>query len=291
MKEIIYDSNFSKQHYIDIGFSEEKIGVGNEYNQALPNNMQARRKQYGLKHYVSATIHAAMGDTLPYMATTISNNDPNFNLWDKGQLIVILSRTKVAKNSIFVGPKTETLNAFRQLLTTRTQWTDYIEEVLELITLNSESNDSDIPSTRVMTPELYPFRISDFSLPTDESGYVYMLVSIRHPDFAYIGTTKCLRSRLVLHNSGVGAIETAPAHLRPFGLYAYVCGFGGQRSDLRYNIETRWKQECNFLKERGIEDPRMWAKSVTRVISHISNRPNSYGAIENELTLVCLFED
>ena len=57
-----------------------------------------------------------MGDTLNQMATSISTKDCNFELWDKGQLVVILSRTKFAKDSIFVGSKEETLTAFRQLL-------------------------------------------------------------------------------------------------------------------------------------------------------------------------------
>ena len=95
---------------------EQRVGIANEYTQSLSHNLQGRRKQYGLKHYFSLTIHSAMGDTLQYMATQISTNDQNFNLWDKGQLVVILSRTKVAKNSIFVGPVNDTLDALTQLL-------------------------------------------------------------------------------------------------------------------------------------------------------------------------------
>ena len=44
-----------------------------------------------------------------------------------------------------------------------------------------------------------------------------------------------------MHNIGTGAIETAPAYLRPFSLYACVCGFGGIHRDLRYYIERKWK--------------------------------------------------
>ena len=83
--------------------------------------MQGKRKQYGLKLYVISTIHGAMGDTLQYMATQISVHDSNFNLWDKGQLTVILSRTEKGKNSIFIGPKNDTLNALCTLLLSRTQ--------------------------------------------------------------------------------------------------------------------------------------------------------------------------
>ena len=82
--------------------------------------MQGKRKQYGLKPYISSTILGAMGDTLQYMATQILIRDSNFNLWDKGQLTVILSCTNYGKNSMFIGPKNNTLNALCTSLLPRT---------------------------------------------------------------------------------------------------------------------------------------------------------------------------
>ena len=70
-------------------------------------------------HRVTGTIHAAKGDS---MTTEISRNDPNYRLcWDKGQLVVILSRTKFAKNTIFVGDKDDTIAALKDLLIHKTQ--------------------------------------------------------------------------------------------------------------------------------------------------------------------------
>jgi predicted GIY-YIG superfamily endonuclease len=292
MKEIIYDENKTKDEYFNDGFKEVKLGVAKEYTQSMPNGILARRKQYGLKPYVSSTIHSAMGDTLPYMATTISHSDQNFNMWDKGQLVVILSRTRLARNSIFVGSKNDTLNAFRDLLTRKTQWSDYIEEVLDLITIDSlQTNTEELRVPRVITTASYPFTISNYSLPTNDSGYVYMLVSQRHQNYTYIGTTNCIRTRLSLHNSGTGAIETAPAYLRPFALYAYVCGFEGCRRDLRYYIERKWKEERDNLIHNGIQDPRRWAKSVSNVISHVDRNEIQFGVLESELALICLFNE
>ena len=79
------------------------------------------RKQYGLKHKVTGTIHSAMGDTLISMATEISSADPDFKIWGKGQLVVLLSRTKEAKNTIFVGDKNDTLSALKDMLLQKTQ--------------------------------------------------------------------------------------------------------------------------------------------------------------------------
>ena len=38
-------------------------------------------------------------------------------------------------------------------------------------------------------------------------------------------------------------------------LFAYVCGFGGSRKDLRYYIEQIWKKErVNKIHNTGIQD-------------------------------------
>ena len=59
-----------------------------------------------------------MGDTLHSASQISSNDSSNFHLWDKGQLVVILSQTKLARNSTFLvgGAKNDTLNALTKLL-------------------------------------------------------------------------------------------------------------------------------------------------------------------------------
>ena len=114
VKDIEFHVEDERGVYINKGFVERDIGVAPERICILSDNVQAQRKQYGLKHRVTSTIHAAMGDTLPIMATEISRNDANFKLWDKGQMIVILSRTKLAKNTIFVGDKKRYSRSFER---------------------------------------------------------------------------------------------------------------------------------------------------------------------------------
>ncbi len=100
LKEIVdFDENATKQSYLDKGYTEIAMGVAPQRTQALGNNLQAQRKQYGLKHYVTSTMHGAMGDTLTKMATQISKTNSDLKMWDKGQLVVILSRTKRASDS------------------------------------------------------------------------------------------------------------------------------------------------------------------------------------------------
>ena len=80
MKSIEYDVDKSKQQFINEGFQEISMGICNAYTQQLKHYKQGKRKQYGIKHYVSASIHAGMGDTLNQMATSISTKDCNFEL-------------------------------------------------------------------------------------------------------------------------------------------------------------------------------------------------------------------
>ena len=104
-----------------------------------------------------------MGDTLVTMATEVSLNNSNFRMWDKGQMIVILSRTKRARDSIFIGDKNDTLKALKFLLTSKSQWTDYMEEVLSIISVGSNSQAAN--RRRIMTQTTFPYRICDNSLP------------------------------------------------------------------------------------------------------------------------------
>ena len=60
-----------------------------------------------------------MGDTLNKVAMQLTGT--MFELWDKAQIIVALTRTKLGKNIIFVGDKNETINSIIKLVQTRSQ--------------------------------------------------------------------------------------------------------------------------------------------------------------------------
>ena len=284
-KEVLYDPNASKEQYLDEGYIERTIGCAPDRIQNIANNTQAQRKQYGLRHYVAGTIHSVMGDTLMFIAIAISKYNTDFSLWDKGQLIVILSRTKRAKNTIFVGEKQDTLNALVELLLHRTQWTDYMEDVLSMVDINP---DNDIPERqRVFNQETFPYRIADISLPDDNTGYVYMLLSVKRQDYVYIGKTNNLIERLRAHNSGNGSSSTEPSHLRPYALYAYICGFDS-RNTLMLAVENQWKRKRDQLIRRQVTDPKAWARAGQEIIDH--RRYDNHGLEDNnDLRLILLF--
>ena len=294
IKDIDFDTNSSKEFYVNLGFREVKVGIAPERTVPLKRDIQAKRKQYGLRHRVTSTIHAAQGETLSSMATEISLNDPLFRLWDKGQLVVILSRTKTAKDTIFVGNKADTIEALKSILTKKTQWCDYIERVLELITINSDTNANTTNQHEnylpLMSQETYPFRICDISLPQCRTGFVYFLLSVKQRTFTYIGTTDCIRKRIRQHNNGYGAQTTSPVSLRPYSVMAYICGFDGEKKQLRYHIERQWKIKRDYLRLNENNDPRDWARVGQEVIRDVSNC-NAFDVEANDLKLVCLFRN
>ena len=77
-----------------------------------------------------------MVDTLQSVATKTSLNNSKIKIWDKGQIIVITIWTKYAKYTIILGDKNNTIAALRSLPTRITQWADYMEDVLQLITID-----------------------------------------------------------------------------------------------------------------------------------------------------------
>ena len=291
-KDIIYEEGMTKESFLERGFIETRVECSPQKIHFLTNNIQGIRKQYGLQHYVAGTIHSVMGDTLPSIATTFSVNDPNFSMWDKGQLLVIISRTRHAKDTIFVGEKNDTLNALVQILRVRTQWTDHMERILRVVTINEVENEEGIDSIdeneRNMEYSNYPYRITDISLPNDTSGYVYMLISLRCNDFVYIGKTKDLNQRLRAHQSGNGSYTTQPEHLRPYCYFAYICGFDGNEATMFY-IERQWKEIVVRMKTQGIHDPRLWACMGGNEVLNLNLRNFGIEDTRTELRLVLLF--
>ena len=103
LHDIEYDITMSKEDYINSVFYEVKVGISPILTQSINRYMKCQRKQYTLKHRIKYTIHAFMGYTLQKVAMKVKYL--MFELWDKGQIVVALTRTKFGKNIILVGQK------------------------------------------------------------------------------------------------------------------------------------------------------------------------------------------
>ena len=68
--------------------------VVKEYEIAVPVSLKAQRKKYGLKHHVTSTVHACQVDTFHRLEMEGSFGNSLYKLWDKGQVFMLLSRTR-----------------------------------------------------------------------------------------------------------------------------------------------------------------------------------------------------
>ena len=140
--------------------------------------MHAKRLQYSLKHIGAITINKSQGETLPLgLAVEITKQ---YLLWEKGQIVVALSRTKTASLTIIVGERNYAIQKIWELILLSNQWTRYTASILKMITINLVQNYSEENSLFDYSSN-YPFRLIDGNvLPTDNTGYVYCLVSKRY---------------------------------------------------------------------------------------------------------------
>ena len=91
LQDVEYDADKSVNEYISSGWRIAAVGVSPTRITKVSNNIHAQRKQYGLKHHITSTIHASMGDTLTKVALEISDGNGEYKLWDKAQVIVACS--------------------------------------------------------------------------------------------------------------------------------------------------------------------------------------------------------
>ena len=130
------------------------------------------------------------------------------------------------------------------------------------------TSDIDTPNESqlsVFHHEECPFWLSDMPLPTCNTGFVYMLVSTRDFSYTYIGMTDNIATCLSQHNSGYGSMSTEPISLRPFALFAYVCGFEGNRQAM-FSFESRWKYLRDFERNRGMVCIKQIARLPSRMV-------------------------
>ena len=291
-KDVEFDESKSLEDYESDGWQLVLISTAPERTYKVQGNVQARRKQYGLKHRVSSTIHEGMGATLIRAAMQISDNDPNLRWWDKAQVIVALSRTKVGRNTIFVGNKNDTIKALSRLILQKNQFTDYMQNILDLVTVNiSPDNERGLGITNrtIHQPTNYPFRICDLSLPNCNTGFVYFLMSIKNKNFTYIGQSTCVSRRLRQHNAGYGSNSTTPLPLRPYACMAYITGFDGRHTRIRENIEREWKRKRDFLIRNGNHNVYAWILAGNDCIEDLYQENEHMRDLE--LRLVMLFSE
>ena len=280
LKEFFYEGITDNNYYIQRGWKIELLGVAHTYEIPIPGGMKAICKQYKVKHHVTSTVHACQGDTLHRVATEISYTNKNFTLWDKGQVVVLLSRTREGKHVIFVGSKVDTIRCLISLIQVKSQWMDYMEKIISLVSINNRTQ-IDSPLIPIFDYSSIPFEFNQLPLPQCNTGYVYLIVTVRNKRAYYIGETMCLKTRLRQHNSGSGTFFTNKIGRRPWALFAYITGFDKKRN-LMKSVENSWQKLCHDAVSDGVRSMKEIASTASLITE------NSY---RNELRFISHFNE
>ena len=256
----IHDSVFFESH----GWKKERIGCVPERIHSIRNLMKGKRFQYGLRHRVTSTIHGCQGDTLHKLATQVCSENNGFKLWDKAQVVVLLSRTRSAKDMIFVGGIDSTINCLVKMMCTKTQNSEYMEKVIAL--LDHSRDLTEAQRMNIFSYEHFPYDFNQIELPQCHTGFVYFLVSLKDNRKTYIGETFDLRTRLRTHNSGYGTSFT-DEH-RPWAVYAYISGFNRDKNYMK-SVENAWQRHRNLSQSPC---PKALAKTAIPIIENANGR-------------------
>jgi predicted GIY-YIG superfamily endonuclease len=227
----------TREELVELGWTRVRVTTAPDRKQTYVRyGVRAKRKQYGLRPFISATIHCVQGATLFALATSIEIHKRDHRLWEKAQWLVLISRTRRLKDVIFVGDKQKTLDMIRRVLLIRSQFSEYTDRVLTVAA--GETADA----VR-LTHATHPYRSRDKKLPYNSVGFCYLLVSAQTWLKTYIGQTEDLLRRIREHNSGQGARETRGKG--PWLLVAYVTGFGTDET-ARRQFEDDWQNAARF---------------------------------------------
>ncbi|XP_039271516.2 uncharacterized protein LOC120345964 [Styela clava] len=194
----------------------------------------ARRLQLPLRFYKANTIHRVMGETCRLVATEINNQEQDkryLRLWEKSQLLVLVSRVMSLSCLFFVGDRSVTLGTIAELLRTNDLWTSQISARLS-------ANINQQP--RRLSNCDYPYSFSAREIPVFECGVVYLLVSLPFPNVSYLGQTgRNIKRRIAEHNAGNGTTFTSQGHYMPWAPLAIVYGFSSpnEANEQRRHVE------------------------------------------------------
>jgi len=249
----IPDDTVTKEELLHMGWVERSIGCPNRRNVSdTPASTRSKRLQYGLRHHVGSTLHGVMGQTLQGMLSRVQRGDRNhpYALWLSSQVVVLLSRTRRGKQTIFWTPNGLTPEdvgeTLYDLLCRTSPFRTYLTHLLKQLCNNGPAQDYTIDNS------LNIYRPKDFTMPTNGLGFVYLLVSTKQLGCTYIGSTDSLVRRWREHNTGYGAEQTRTIHLRPWAMLAFITGFDGTKS-VYTAVENDWiARKQDLLKDPTI---------------------------------------
>ena len=141
-----------------------------------------------------------------------------------------------------------------KLATTSNQWLYMLENILNALTINTIESDTNHNTSTVDFPENYPYKLWFTVLPSDSTGYIYILISKNNEDFTYIGETENLRQRFRQHQSGHGAFGTSNPADEPVYVSEYITGLAHFDTSQRMSLEHDWRIHRNNLNDNCVSN-------------------------------------
>jgi len=234
----------TESDYLNLGFQKRQIGTAPEHSTYVGLGILGKRRQYGLRHRLAATIHAGMGQDLPAIATCVTG-DSMYDLFQHEQVVVLLSRTHFAKDIIFVGNPKKTAEALADMLDKDGPYSEYMEYLVRKLVHHSPEQGPSVDLT-----SRHPYCAINVEVPNDNSGFSYVLASTAkgvEGRVTYIGQTDNLVARLNAHKLSAGPSATADPGLKPWAMLAYVSGFEGAGKAERMYFERLWEAARNRM--------------------------------------------
>jgi DNA replication protein DnaC/predicted GIY-YIG superfamily endonuclease len=266
------------------GWSRVQIETGREDQFITHGIYQGKRVQYSVRHLGSSTINKQMGNTIlcPVAIEMTEECCP----WEKGQVVVMLSRSPRSDLITIVGKRDFAIERMWSILCKSTQWTPLMESILNKLSIEGDGEkilESDVDKGVLELAELYPYKVCDIELPTAESGYVYLLMSVAYPERTYVGQCENLERRIRNHNSGHGSEGTAPAVYLPYAPAAYLTNLGHMDESDRMSLERSWQIMNEYVvREEGMIDIEARIDNGRRLMV----RYNESNPVENHIRLI-----
>jgi hypothetical protein len=239
-------------------------------------NVRTRRKQYAIRHIGAGTIDSVQGATIYslFVFECTLRNRP----WMKSQVVVLLSRVLHHRQMLCIGDRTQVIEHLWNLICMPTQWTKMMDRKLHLLSINSEGNAPD--RYTFDTDSVLPYRICDYQLPEFDTGYVYLLCSMRVSTYTYIGQCKSIRKRLSAHNSGNGAFGSSDPSLQPFYIAGFISGFESYNRHRLQVLESKWHHKRDQSSDRAS------VLGLIRIGEKITQDTNQFNLSNGSLSLL-----
>ena len=235
-------------------------GMPHKYHQ----NFSVRRIHFPLKPFEASTIHKCIGDDVPLLATQITTADPNekkmFKLWERNQLLVLLSRVQRLENLTFIGNKELTLKTIEKICYTVNQWDFFIDSFVEQLGKADESNNVlSIPQSE------HVFPISRQNIADDNCSSVYACLSLRDGS---IEIDCCTNLKLILQqmNSFSSNLNTTIMARKPWALLcaAFFPSADGIDASL-LALQTQWLRAA---EENHAMTPQLLCRKFEYEVNH-----------------------